>query len=101
MRPARPFAPGPVCASASNRQAVTRPWSFPGCGDGRIIRPGYQASSQWACDMSELRGPSCRSDRPVSVVLGAGAVRGMAHIGVLETLQAAGFQITELIGTSV
>ena len=51
--------------------------------------------------MPELCGPRCRFDRPVSVVLGAGAVRGMAHIGVLETLHEAGFQITELIGTSV
>ena len=51
--------------------------------------------------MSDIPGLRCRPDRPVSVVLGAGAVRGMAHIGVLETLQAAGFQISELIGTSV
>ena len=51
--------------------------------------------------MSDFPGLRCRPDRPVSVVLGAGAVRGMAHIGVLETLQAAGFQISELIGTSV
>ena len=43
----------------------------------------------------------CTRDRPLSVVLGAGAVRGMAHIGVLEVLQEEGFQITEMVGTSV
>lgn len=51
--------------------------------------------------MANQHGPWCRSDRPVSVVLGAGAVRGMAHIGVLEVLHEAGFHISELIGTSV
>lgn len=51
--------------------------------------------------MADLPGPRCRPDQPVSVVLGAGAVRGMAHIGVLETLLASGFHIDELIGTSV
>jgi NTE family protein len=37
----------------------------------------------------------------VSVLLGAGAVRGLAHVGVLRALIAGGFQITELVGTSV
>jgi NTE family protein len=45
--------------------------------------------------------PRCRPDRPVSVVLGAGAVRGMAHIGALEILHEAGFHVSELVGTSV
>ena len=44
--------------------------------------------------------PRCRPDRPVSVLLGAGAVRGLAHISVLRALLAGGFQITELVGTS-
>jgi predicted acylesterase/phospholipase RssA len=51
--------------------------------------------------MSNLPDPRCLPDRPVSVVLGAGAVRGMAHIGVLEVLREAGFHVRELIGTSV
>jgi len=37
----------------------------------------------------------------VSVLLGAGAVRGLAHVAVLRALIAGGFQITELVGTSV
>ena len=51
--------------------------------------------------MANPPSPRCRPDRPVSVVLGAGAVRGMAHIGVLEVLHEAGFHVTELVGTSV
>ena len=38
---------------------------------------------------------------PLSVVLGAGGVRGMAHVGVLEILKARGFHITEMVGASV
>jgi len=34
-------------------------------------------------------------------VLGAGAVRGLAHVGVLEELERAGFQIHEMLGASV
>lgn len=39
--------------------------------------------------------------RPLSVVLGAGGVRGLAHIGVLEALAARGFRVNEMVGTSV
>ncbi|HEY9230882.1 MAG TPA: patatin-like phospholipase family protein [Blastocatellia bacterium] len=38
---------------------------------------------------------------PVSLVLGAGGIRGMAHVGVLEVLAARGFQVSEIVGTSV
>lgn len=38
---------------------------------------------------------------PLSLALGAGGVRGMAHVGVLEVLLARGFQITEMVGASV
>ena len=38
---------------------------------------------------------------PLSVALGGGGMRGLAHVGVLEVLLGDGFQITELIGTSV
>lgn len=38
---------------------------------------------------------------PLSLALGAGGVRGMAHVGVLDVLAARGFQITEMVGTSV
>ncbi len=38
--------------------------------------------------------------KPVSLVLGAGGVRGFAHIGVLEALVERGFSISEIVGTS-
>ncbi|MFL6215417.1 MAG: patatin-like phospholipase family protein [Blastocatellia bacterium] len=38
---------------------------------------------------------------PLSLVLGAGGVRGMAHVGVLDALVARGFRITEIVGASV
>ena len=38
---------------------------------------------------------------PLSLALGAGGVRGMAHVGVLEVLVARGFQISEMVGASV
>ena len=39
-------------------------------------------------------------DKPLSIVLGAGGVRGMAHVGVLEELTAAGIRIDCVAGTS-
>ena len=39
--------------------------------------------------------------RPLSLALGAGGVRGMAHVGVLEALVARGFHVTEIVGASV
>lgn len=40
-------------------------------------------------------------EKPLSLVLGAGGVRGLAHIGVLEVLAERGFHISEMVGTSV
>jgi NTE family protein len=42
-----------------------------------------------------------RLDRPVSLVLGGGGVRGMAHIGVLEALRERDVRVAEIVGTSV
>ncbi len=42
-----------------------------------------------------------RKDLPLSVVLGGGGVRGLAHLGVLEVLSEQGFQLAEIVGTSV
>jgi len=43
-----------------------------------------------------------RGERPtVGVVLSAGAVRGLAHVGVLQVLQDAGFPIDAVAGTSM
>jgi NTE family protein len=38
--------------------------------------------------------------KPLSLALGAGGVRGFAHIGVLEALAERGFTISEIVGTS-
>ena len=40
-------------------------------------------------------------DVPLTVVLGGGGIRGLAHLGVLEALSGAGFHITEIVGSSV
>ncbi|HSE36607.1 MAG TPA: patatin-like phospholipase family protein, partial [Blastocatellia bacterium] len=40
-------------------------------------------------------------DKPLSIVLGAGGVRGMAHVGLLESLIERDFRIAEMVGTSV
>src|SRR5690349_11925400 len=42
-----------------------------------------------------------RLNRSVSLVLGGGAVRGLAHVGVLEVLTENGMSIREIVGTSV
>jgi NTE family protein len=42
-----------------------------------------------------------RRDLPFSVALGAGGMRGLAHVGALEVLLRDGFSIGEMIGTSV
>lgn len=39
--------------------------------------------------------------RRVALVLGAGGARGLAHIGVIEVLEAAGFEIAALAGSSM
>lgn len=42
------------------------------------------------------------ADRPtVSLVLGAGGARGLAHIGVIEVLQARGYRIAGIAGSSM
>jgi NTE family protein len=46
--------------------------------------------------LSELR-----QDLPLSIALGAGGARGMAHLGVLEVLAERRFRITEMVGASV
>ncbi len=38
--------------------------------------------------------------KPLSLALGAGGVRGFAHIGVLEALAERGFSISEIVGSS-
>src|SRR5689334_8033486 len=45
--------------------------------------------------------PRLRLDQPLSVVLGAGSVRGLAHVAILAVLREAGFEIAEIAGTSV
>ena len=45
--------------------------------------------------------PPDSSDRQVALVLGSGAARGLAHIGVLQWLEEHGFHITTLAGASI
>jgi NTE family protein len=40
-------------------------------------------------------------NKPLSIVLGGGGVRGMAHVGLLESLIERDFQIAEMVGTSI
>ncbi len=40
-------------------------------------------------------------DLPVTLVLGGGGIRGLAHLGVIETLCDGGYRIEEIAGTSV
>ncbi len=42
-----------------------------------------------------------KSKKSVSLVLGSGGARGMAHIGVIEVLVERGYQISEISGSSV
>ena len=48
-----------------------------------------------------VAAPTLHRDRPISLVLGAGGVRGLAHVGVLEVLAERGVHIAEMSGTSV
>ena len=48
-----------------------------------------------------LGAPQLRLDRPVTIVLGGGAVRGMTHLGVLEVLAENGVRFREMVGTSI
>jgi len=44
---------------------------------------------------------SLRPDLPLSLALGAGSIRGLAHVPILQVLSDAGFRIQEIVGTSV
>jgi NTE family protein len=67
----------------------------------RMTDYGSDAKSSVAGRSPLPRASRLRLDLPLSVALGGGGVRGMAHIGVLEVLLERGFHITELVGTSV
>jgi NTE family protein len=45
--------------------------------------------------------PAIADGRRVALVLGAGGARGLAHIGVIEALQARGFVIAAIAGSSI
>jgi len=45
--------------------------------------------------------PGARDGRRVALVLGAGGARGLAHIGVIEALEARGFEIAAIAGSSM
>lgn len=53
-------------------------------------------------DRQDSSGAASRSRRPsIGVALGGGAARGWAHIGVLRTLEEAGFKPDIIAGTSI
>src|SRR5688572_15437726 len=52
-------------------------------------------------DLQTKSLPRLSKDKPLSIVLGAGGVRGLAHVGVLESLIEREFRIAEMVGTSV
>ena len=39
--------------------------------------------------------------KKIALVLGSGGARGLAHVGVIKTLLAQGFEITEIVGSSM
>ena len=39
--------------------------------------------------------------KQISLVLGSGGAKGYAHIGVIDVLEAAGYQIVSVTGTSI
>lgn len=40
------------------------------------------------------------TDRPIALALGGGGARGVAHIGVIQAFEAAGYRVAEIAGTS-
>lgn len=51
--------------------------------------------------MSGFPGIDKGADRTVSLVLGSGGARGLAHIGIIEWLDAHGYQIRSIAGSSM
>ena len=46
-------------------------------------------------------GVPARPGKRVALVLGAGGARGLAHIGVIEALEARGFEVAAIAGSSM
>jgi len=51
--------------------------------------------------MTAEAGAAAKPGRRVALVLGAGGARGLAHIGVIEALEARGFEIAAIAGSSM
>lgn len=47
------------------------------------------------------QAPSRRTKKKITLVLGGGGMRGIAHIGILKTLKRLGIEPEEVIGTSI
>lgn len=65
--------------------------------------PAYAGSTHY-CAMQETMSASIKYGRlrpNVALVLGSGGARGLAHIGVIEELEARGYAITSIAGTSM
>ncbi|HVO83717.1 MAG TPA: patatin-like phospholipase family protein, partial [Syntrophobacteria bacterium] len=53
-----------------------------------------------SCAGREVQPPPPPKPAKIAVVLGAGAARGFAHIGVLKVLEAHGIPVHMIVGTS-
>src|SRR3546814_16429504 len=49
----------------------------------------------------ELARPATPSRPTIALALGAGGAKGLAHIGVIEEIEAQGFEIVAIAGTSM
>jgi NTE family protein len=60
-------------------------------------------SRQWKIPMAEKRSSAVRTGdtKSVSLVLGSGGARGLAHIGVIRCLQELGYDIRSISGSSM
>ncbi len=50
---------------------------------------------------SPIKTVALNPEWPLSIVLGGGSIRGLAHVAILRVLLDAGFAIKEIVGTSV
>src|SRR5262245_866471 len=65
-------------------------------------RTGHYCLSRESCGVkSPIKTIALNPEWPLSIVLGAGSIRGLAHVAILRVLLDAGFAIKEIVGTSV
>lgn len=65
------------------------------------IYQGLDVSKEYICDINSLLSTVSKDNRKIGLVLGSGAARGWAHIGVIRALEEAGVRINYIAGTSI